>query len=241
MPGPTIGITLDNLDNTAASGRYDVGIGYAKAVADAGGTPVMLAHEMTALPGYLDICDGFILTGGVDPDTAALPRDWPSFEPMHLEARPMDAARQAFELSLLDRLEATPNTPVLGICLGMQLMTLHHGGTLYQYMPDVFEQGIVDRHRNADHTVTCHADDSVLPQATAAIHSHHQQAIDSPGRLRVVATSEDGIIEAVDHPDRPFYLGVQWHPERTLNPADGATNPFGHGIIHKLVYAATKS
>jgi putative glutamine amidotransferase len=39
--------------------------------------------------------------------------------------------------------------------------------------------------------------------------------VNDPGRLRVVATAADGVIEAIVDPGRRFYLGVQWHPERT--------------------------
>ena len=50
--------------------------------------------------------------------------------------------------------------------------------------------------------------------ACAAVVSSHHQAVAHPGRLRVVAASPDSVIEAIDDPSRPYYLGVQWHPER---------------------------
>lgn len=232
MPAPLIGITLDNRDNARDSGRYELGVGYAQAVAAAGGVPVMLAHEQSALPGYLERCDGFVVTGGVDPDTAALPEGWPGHGPMHREARPMDPQRQAFELALLDALERHPTTPVLGVCLGMQLMALRHGGTLNQYLPDTHPPAVVERHRKADHMVDVIAKHPWLT-ACGVVHSNHQQAIATPGRLRVAATAEDGIIEAIDDPQRPFYLGVQWHPER------GDGSPLNQGLLHQLVRAAS--
>lgn len=235
-PAPVIGITVDNLDNSAASGRYDVGIGYAKAVAEAGGIPVLLPHESTAIPRYISLCDGLILTGGVDPDTTALPSDWPGHEPMHPYARPMDPRRQAFELALLDAWETNkPEAPLLGICLGMQLLTLRHGGTLNQYLPDTHPAEVVERHRDQFHSVNVLIDDSVLPNAEDPIKSHHQQAIADAGRLRVVAVAEDGIIEAVDDPQHPFRLGVQWHPERP--PESGDSGPLSHGLIARFVDA----
>ncbi|MEO0514705.1 MAG: gamma-glutamyl-gamma-aminobutyrate hydrolase family protein [Planctomycetota bacterium] len=234
MTKPLIGITLDNLDNTAASGRYDVGIGYSRAVADAGGVPMLLPHELGLVGEYVARCDGFILTGGVDPDTAALPADWPGRGPTHPKARVMDPARQAFELALLAEIDrAKPQAALLGVCLGMQLLTLHHGGTLNQYLPDTHPAEVVQRHRQADHAVTVTVADSVLPKPGpndhAVIHSHHQQAIQDAGELRVVATAEDGIIEAVDDTRRPFRLGVQWHPER------GDDGPLSHGLIRRFV------
>ncbi len=52
-------------------------------------------------------------------------------------------------------------------------------------------------------------------------HSHHRQAVADPGALAILAHSDDGVIEAIGDPDRPFYLGVQWHPERTDDPVLG--------------------
>ncbi|MEM9419326.1 MAG: gamma-glutamyl-gamma-aminobutyrate hydrolase family protein [Planctomycetota bacterium] len=237
MTAPLIGITLDNFENSAASGKYEVGVGYSRAVAEAGGVPVLLPHEVTLVPEYVQRCDGLILTGGVDPDTAALPADWPGHAPVHPQARVMDPTRQAFELALLaewDRVK--PNSPLLGVCLGMQLLTLHQGGTLNQYLPDTHSAEVIERHRKNDHTIRVTVDDSVLPQpameAEAITHSNHQQAIDDPGDLRVVAVAEDGIIEAVDDPDRSFRLGVQWHPER------GDTGPLSQSLLHRLVRSA---
>jgi putative glutamine amidotransferase len=53
------------------------------------------------------------------------------------------------------------------------------------------------------------------------VHSHHVQALDDPGRLTVVGEAPDGVIEAVESNDRPFFLGVQWHPERSDDPRTG--------------------
>jgi len=235
MHAPLIGITVDNADNTADSGKYEVGTGYGRAVAAAGGVPLLLPHEPERAADYTALCDGLILTGGVDPDTAALPEAWPGRGPLHASARVMDPRRQDFELALLAAADATPGKPVLGVCLGMQLMTLHRGGTLNQYLPDTHDAAVVARHRHGDHTVTVTADGPLGAAGDAGvIHSHHQQVIDDAGTLRVVATAQDGIIEAVDDPGRAFYVGVQWHPER------GDAGAMSWGLIGKLVAAARR-
>ncbi|MBB6428671.1 gamma-glutamyl-gamma-aminobutyrate hydrolase family protein [Algisphaera agarilytica] len=236
MLRPLIGITLDNVENTLASGKYEVGVGYSRAVAEAGGVPVLLPHEISRVPDYVQRCDGLILTGGVDPDTSTLPADWPGHAPVHPKARVMDPARQAFELALLAEWDhVKPQGPLLGVCLGMQLLTLHHGGTLNQYLPDTHASDVVERHRKNDHAIRVTVDDSVLQppttEAEAITHSNHQQAIADAGTLRVVAVAEDGIIEAVDNPGRPFYLGVQWHPER------GDNGPLSRGLMGSLMNA----
>jgi len=234
MPPPLIGITLDNVDNTADSGKFEVGTGYSRAVAAAGGTPLLLPHEPERAAAYATLCDGLILTGGVDPDTPTLPEAWPGRGPLHARARMMDPTRQAFELALLAAVDATPNKPVLGVCLGMQLMTLHAHGVLNQYLPDTHDAAVVDRHRDGDHAVRLTADGALgTADATGVIHSHHQQAVADPGRLRVVAEAEDGVIEGVDDPARAFYLGVQWHPER------GDAGDLSWGLIAAFVAAAS--
>ncbi len=235
MPRPVIGITLDNAGNTAASGRYEVGSGYSRAVAAAGGLPVLLPHEADAgaVAGYAELCDGFIFTGGVDPDTAALPADWPGHGPLHPAARRMDPTRQAFEFALLAEVErAKPGAAVLGVCLGMQLMALAAGGALHQYLPGSHPPEVAERHRDGDHRLEVPAGGGALPGGVGVVHSHHQQAVADAGRLRVVATAEDGIVEAVDDPARRFYLGVQWHPER----GDGGA--LSRGLIGRMVAAA---
>ena len=48
----------------------------------------------------------------------------------------------------------------------------------------------------------------------APIKSHHHQGFGRLGEgLREVAWAEDGTIEAIEDPERPFLLGVLWHPE----------------------------
>jgi putative glutamine amidotransferase len=233
MPKPVIGITLDNRDNTADSGRYEVGVGYSRAVAAAGGAPVLLPHEPNAIADYLALCDGFVFTGGVDPDTTAFG------QPTHPKARVMDRARQTFELALLDALDPTPH-PVLGVCLGMQLMALRAGGTLDQYLPDTHPPDVVRRHQKAEHVVTIDADDAVLPRTTATIHSNHQQAVTDPGSMRSIARCDGDIIEAIDDPARGkrFYVGVQWHAERAPSHDQG---PLNLGLFGLLVRACAST
>ena len=223
MVGPLIGITVDNADNTAASGTYTSATAYSRAVAAAGGVPVLLPHEPELAAAYARSCEGFILTGGVDPDTTAFG------QPLHAHARPMDARRQAFELALLECLgRRMPDKPVLGVCLGMQLMALHAGGRLNQYLPDTLAQPEVHA-QDRRHEVVLRVTDSVLGVAGGSIVSAHRQAVADPGALRVVAAAPDGVIEAVDDPARRFYLGVQWHPER------GGEDGLSRGLIERML------
>lgn len=232
---PIIGITPDVAEPRPGSVRLECALAYCRAVAEAGGEPVVLPPIIELIPRQLEMCRGFVLTGGDDP------RMEPFGEATHPAARPMHALRQDYETALLRALESHAAMPVLGVCLGMQLMALSAGGRLNQHMPD--DLPTAGEHAgNARHEVRVTVGDGVLGRATGGsagdqpgprtVTSHHRQAVSDPGRLRVVATASDGVIEAIDDPGRRFYLGVQWHPERTDDDAVGAA------IIRSLVAAA---
>lgn len=257
---PFIGITVDISEVGGGAGdskasprasdpprlRLDCGAAYADAVTRAGGLPVLLVPDVVHAGACAGLCDGFVLTGGGDP------RMEPFGEVTHAAAEPMHERRQAFEVALLRALERDwPHKPVLGICLGMQMMALLAGGRLNQHLPDTLPTAA--RHRNAAAvgamTVAgaraCHA---ILVDRVAAaaarvewlaghaensmVDSHHHQAMESAGALSVVARSDDGVIEAVAASTRPFYLGVQWHPERTTCEVLGAQ------LFQRLVQSA---
>jgi len=211
--GPRIGITTDLHD-----GRCRVGRTYGEHVVAAGGTPVLLMPDHALAGVYLDLCDGFILTGGDDPIMGDFG------EAMHRKVTPVDPARQRFELKLLRLLDDRPDVPVLGVCLGMQYMALHAGGRLNQFLPDT-HQTAGDHWDRREHAIT-----GALGEGH--VHSHHRQAMASVGSLDVLATAHDGVIEAVGDDRRAFYMGVQWHPERTED------HRFSAALFHRLVDVA---
>ena len=77
----------------------------------------------------------------------------------------------------------------------------------------------------------------MLAAAIGTVVSSHRQAVDDPGSMRILATADDGVIEAIDipAPERRFYLGVQWHPER------GGEGPLNRGLIRTFVEAACQT
>jgi putative glutamine amidotransferase len=215
---PVIGITADVAHDDRGRPRHQVRATYVDAVLAVGGIPVVLPACAGVRERMLDRLDGVVIIGGDDVDTR------PFGIPLHPEARVMDPARQSAELALLDALSARPGVPVLGVCLGMQLMGVHRGARLIQHLGDVLPDA--DRHR----------DDRVHPVSSelgsGPVASWHHQAIaDAPG-FEVIGRSDDGVIEAIRDPERPFCVGVQWHPERTADPV------LGVGVFRKLVDAA---
>ena len=208
---PLIGITLDNQDDSFSSNKYLTAMTYSQRVSEAGGLPVHLPQEVSLVSNYARICDGFIFTGGNDPDTR------PFGEMLHPKARVIAPERQDFEMALLNVLaDAYANKPVLGICLGMQMIALHAGGKLEQYLPDVMENAsnhAGDQLHPVDRVTSCSWVESMLCDESKVC-SSHRQAVAASGTMRVVGKSSDGVIEAIDDPTRKYYVGVQWHPER---------------------------
>lgn len=189
-------------------------------VSAAGGLPVLLPPLPEHADRFALLCDGVVFSGGGDPIMERFG------EPTHPGARTVDPRRQEFELALLRALEGRPQTPVLGVCLGMQLMGLHHGGALDQQLSETLPTAGC-HWPEADHRV-----EGALGSAT--VRSNHRQALVASGALSVVAASDDGVIEAVRHDGRPFYVGVQWHPERT------ADERLGIGLFRQLVRFALR-
>ncbi len=228
---PIIGITSDVAEPKPGSARMECALAYCRAVVEAGGEPVVLPPIMELIPRQLELCHGIVLTGGDDPRMEAFG------EATHKAAKPMHSARQEYEVALLRALEQREAVPVLGVCLGMQLMALCAGGRLNQHMPDNVATA-AEHAGNAMHGVRSTGDGGVVGRILGAggnVVSHHRQAVSDAGRLRVAARAEDGVIEAIENPARRFYIGVQWHPERTPDAATGAA------IFRELVEAAREA
>ncbi len=193
---------------------------YVNSVKEAGGVPFLIPHIPELAADALDALDGVLLTGGDDIDM----RDFDQV--LHAKADLMPPLRQRGEFALLRALDQRPTLPVLGICLGMQLMGVHNGCPLIQHLDDVIPNG--DRHvGNKIHSIT----GSI---GSGQVTSSHHQALASAGPFETLALSDDGVLEAIRLANRSFYVGVQWHPERTQD------QKLGLGIIEKLVNAAQK-
>jgi putative glutamine amidotransferase len=123
--------------------------------------------------------------------------------------------------------------PILGICRGLQILMVTCGGTLIPHIPDVY--GTSPLHRlepepgrrlPTEHLVKIDVESCLancLQNSHLSVVSWHHQAVDKvPSGWRVVGHAlDDGVIEAVEHEDHPWAIGVQWHPElSTLDPSN---------------------
>ena len=124
--------------------------------------------------------------------------------------------------------------PTLGICMGSQLMNLHRGGSMIQFLPEHAREQMIEHRRMEKGVETRHPVTRIEGTTAAKVVGHtdvlanssHKQSIRQVGRgLKVIATSPDGIIEGVEDESFPLWLGVQWHPER-LHEEDDHLNLF---------------
>jgi len=206
MPRPLILLTCDrDVVSTPPRLADFVNAAYVHAVQRAGGvTALVPAVDGPMLHDLLDRADGVLLTGGRDYRRAGL---HPASEYCHRD-------RQRRDL-LLWRLVASRHHAVLGICLGMQLMTLGAGGTLYQDLSSQFPGS--RPHRGSHHAVLLASDSRLggLLGTRIQVNSSHHQAIRRPAKVfRAVGWALDGVTEAMEFPGERFVVGVQWHPER---------------------------
>ena len=165
---------------------------------------------------FVEICGGFVLTGGHD-----------------VAPELYNAVRQPYcgtSCKLRDEMEryilkksVELDKPVLGICRGVQFMNACFGGTLYQDLDKEFNSSI-DHHMTppydrAVHEVNIRKDSflySILGKEKIGVNSYHHQAVkDLSPEFANSAISEDGIVEGIEMPSKRFIVGVQWHPELT--------------------------
>jgi putative glutamine amidotransferase len=216
---------------------------YVTAINRAGGEPVVisLGRSRAEVDHIAKTLDAILLSGSpsdVDPALFHSER--------HPQTAPADPDRERTDFALLEHAFAQKK-PVLAICYGIQSLNVFLGGTLLQDIPS--EVGTKIEHEWDDENgapETFHSiriePGSQLAQIAGAdealVNSSHHQSVLEPGRdLRVVARSEDQVIEAVEWTGGgPWVVGVQWHPERIADK-----DPLARDLFRTLIEAARKA
>lgn len=191
---------------------------YLESVERAGGTPVLLPPQpdCSAVGDILARIDGLMLTGGGDIDPG-LYTDGDVLEQVTHVSR----KRDEFEIALA-RASYDLGMPTFGICRGMQIMNVAFGGSLNQ---DLAACGVTREEHLQKRPFDRAAQTTLLEPGTRlaalfggarkiAVNSMHHQSIRTLApNFRISAQSADGVIEGIEDASRPFFLGVQWHPE----------------------------
>lgn len=230
---PLIGVTTGREKSQRFFGLslYIMNQTYVRTLENLGALPVMIPLHMSdaTLRGIFERLDGLFLPGGEDIDPSNYSHD------RHPLLGATDKERDRTEL-IMTRWAIEAGMPVLGVCRGVQMINVACGGTLTQdlhsefpdlakhdYFPPSFE-----RYR-ISHPVEIAAG-SRLAGALGQVHevnSMHHQGVDRVGfGLEVVARADDGLPEALEAPDLPFVVGVQWHPEELAKTDQMSANLF---------------
>lgn len=164
--------------------------------------------SITQLETVLDICDGLVVTGrSIDINPKYYGKE-------AIEATNLGDYNLEDELDFsLIKLFHKANKPILGICAGIQSINVCFGGSLYQ---DI--QNHSTKEKLKIHSITIEKDsflEKCYKTNEIKVNSFHHQAINKVAQdFKVTATSEDGIIEAIEYNN---ILGVQWHPEQMMD------------------------
>ena len=198
--------------------RFGINQSYVRALVAAGCAPVLipLIDDQDRLRAIYQRLDGIVFPGGAD----VAPEEYGEQPMDHLNV--VEPERDRTELTLA-RWAFEDDLPVLGICRGQQLLNVALGGSLYQ---DLRHQAVTQvEHSEAHgqgraalvHRVRLDPDSrlaQLIDETSIDVNSLHHQAVKSvASRLRVTGKSDDGVIEAVESPERRFLIAVQWHPE----------------------------
>jgi putative glutamine amidotransferase len=191
-------------------------LNYLRRVEESGGLAVLLSHTERD-NGFAQLSlqlDGLLLSGGDDVHPGRYGQE------LEFDNLSLSKARDDFEVGLIQAFVPT-GKPILAICRGIQVLNVALGGTLLQDIPN--QVGSMHHSQSVPSTQPTHKvrilEDSRIHRIFGCnlldVNSHHHQAIDraAPG-LKIVARSEEGVIEAVEHEDHPYMIAVQWHPER---------------------------
>jgi putative glutamine amidotransferase len=184
---------------------------YARALGAAGAAVVLLPPaDPDSAADVIGRIDALVVAGGADVDPSRYD------EPAHERTAGVRPDRDAWELALLD-VAADRDLPTLMVCRGMQLEAARIGGVLDQHTPDTV--GHDDHSPGAD----AYGEIAVttVPGTTVAgligsdrvVRCHHHQSVRTHPGLVPAAHAGDGTVEALEHPERRFWVAVQWHPE----------------------------
>ncbi len=162
-------------------------------------------------PPRLDGMAGLLLMGGTDVNPklyGASPAP---------ETDEPDDERDAVEWRLIDE-ALERDLPIFAICRGLQMLNVHHGGSLHQHLGSPKHDTDFEDKSTIAHEVIIEPEShlaNIVGSTRVRVNSRHHQAVDRIGEgLRVSARdSEDDTIEALEQPNRRFVVAVQWHPE----------------------------
>ena len=194
--------------------------GYMQGLEETGAVPVILnlTVSKTVLKQISCFFDGFLFTGGHDVNPKLYGQEKTDY------CGEICEIRDQMEEYIFREAVLKQNKPALGICRGIQLFNVLLGGSLYQDISAEFP-GKINHIKGPPYDVPAH-NVRLIPESPLyklagkeclEVNSCHHQGINRIAKgLEIMASSDDGLVEAVYMPDRSFVWAVQWHPEYSL-------------------------
>ena len=223
MKKPLIGITLDSVGSGDYSKFpwYAMRQNYLDSIYEFGGIPFPLFHNIQSISELIDKLDGLIITGGnfdINPEL---------YSKNILGSRTIKSKRTEFEIRIFKKFLKIKK-PILGICGGQQLINVACGGTLIQDIksekPSLINHEQTNPRDETSHIIQIKKDTklyTIIKKNKIFVNSAHHQSVEILGKKLIEsAKSEDSIVEAIEHIEHPWCIGVQWHPEFLITPSD---------------------
>lgn len=179
---------------------------YMIAMQNLGFTPIILPMGLQANDRILDVCDGFLVTGGTD----ILPKFF------NQENNGSEEGNETMDLTdkVVVEYAVKSKKPMLGICRGHQAINVFMGGTLIQ--------DIGKGHQSVRHNVKTIKNRLINFPEILNVNSFHHQVLDelAPGLINIATSEVEGYSEAFIHESLPI-ISFQWHPERMTTEDSG--------------------
>lgn len=240
MERPLIGIPTFGKNG---EGHFSLPAGFVACVRRAGGLPVLMPPGEPHLDAWFEGLDGLMIASGVDVDPGMYGGE------AHPTIGPVDRERDQDEIDLVHQaIEA--EVPLLAICRGLQVLNVALGGSLIADVPTQVDQALAHRvpvpptpytvgeaFGPTPHEIVVDPGSrlaAVVQEHRFAVQSWHHQAVETLGDgLAAVAHAADGVVEALEMPEHPWLVAVQWHPE-----IDAAERPVQQRLFDGFVAAA---
>ena len=223
---PIIGITSTrSISKQPPVGIYKIEVpeDYINAIEQSNGAPIIIPPIFSekSLMKYLDLCDGFLFTGGKD------------IHPLLYNSTPVDKCgnfdKEVDENTIkLMKLAIKFNKTILCICRGMQLLNITLGGTLYQDIETEIKTKTIGHNftfikSDEVHVININKNTILFKYFgnELYVNSIHHQSIKTLGKdLIISASSTDGVIEGIELLNKDHIIGIQWHPEMMLTKSN---------------------